>query len=60
MDAPQNSHNSTRLVDISEVTAGLLEAVAGRDTVFGHAVRRHLEERDGASRTTDVVFESAL
>lgn len=60
MDAPQNSHNSARLVDISEVTSGLLETVAGKDTALGHAVRRHLDERDGASRTTDVVFDSAL
>ncbi|MDX2696648.1 hypothetical protein PV416_42920 [Streptomyces ipomoeae] len=27
---------------------------------MGHAVRRHLQERDGSSRATDVVFESAL
>jgi FXSXX-COOH protein len=60
MDAPQNSHNSMRLVDISEVSSGLLEMVAGKDTVLGHAVRRHLQERDDSSRTTDVVFESAL
>lgn len=60
MDAPQNSHNSMRLVDISDVSSGLLEAVAGKDTVLGHAVRRHLQERDGSPKTTDVVFESAL
>ncbi|TQE30771.1 FXSXX-COOH protein [Streptomyces ipomoeae] len=34
--------------------------VSGRDTALGHAVRRHLQERDGSSRATDVVFESAL
>ncbi|WP_371574682.1 FxSxx-COOH cyclophane-containing RiPP peptide [Streptomyces sp. NBC_01314] len=60
MDAPRNSHNSTRLVDISEMSPGLLEVVAGKDTVLGHAVRRHLQERDSSSKTTDVVFESAL
>lgn len=60
MDTPQNSNNSTWLVDISEVSPGLLEAVAGKDTVLGQAVRRHLQERDGSSRPTDVVFESAL
>jgi hypothetical protein len=63
MDAPRNSHNSARLVDISMVSAGRLKVVARKDTVFGHTVRRHLDEldeRDGASRTTDVVFDSAL
>ncbi|MEE1837808.1 FxSxx-COOH cyclophane-containing RiPP peptide [Streptomyces sp. SP17KL33] len=60
MDAPRNSHNSTELVDIREVSPALLEAEAGKDTAFGQALRRHLQERDGSSRTTDVVFESAL
>ncbi|MDX3514264.1 FxSxx-COOH cyclophane-containing RiPP peptide [Streptomyces caniscabiei] len=60
MDAPRNSHDSTELVDIRGVSPALLEAEAGKDTVFGQAVRRHLQERDGSSRTTDVVFESAL
>lgn len=60
MDAPRNSQNRTPLVDISDVSPGRLEAVAGKDTVLGHAVRRHLQERGDSSRTTDVVFESAL
>ncbi|GHE65837.1 FxSxx-COOH cyclophane-containing RiPP peptide [Streptomyces capitiformicae] len=60
MDAPQNSHNSMRLVDISEISPALLDAVAGKDTVLGHAVRRHLQEQDGSSRTTGIVFNSAL
>jgi len=60
MDAPRNSHNRTPLVDISEVSPGRLESVAGEDTVLGQAVRRHLQERDGSSGTTEVVFESAL
>ncbi|MFM9692858.1 FxSxx-COOH cyclophane-containing RiPP peptide [Streptomyces europaeiscabiei] len=60
MDAPRNSHNSTRLVDIFMVPSRRLKVVARKDTVLGHTVRRHLEERDGASRTTDVVFDSAL
>ncbi|MEE1762134.1 FXSXX-COOH protein [Streptomyces sp. SP18BB07] len=54
MDAPRNSHNSTELVDIREVSPALLEAEAGKDTAFGQALRRHLQERDGSSRTTDV------
>lgn len=60
MDAPRNSHDSTRLVDISAMPSGLLKAVARKDTVLGHTLRRHLEERDAASRTTDIVFDSAL
>ncbi|EMF52143.1 MULTISPECIES: FxSxx-COOH cyclophane-containing RiPP peptide [Streptomyces] len=60
MDAPQNSHNGTQLVDISTLSPGQLRLVAGMDTVLGHAVRRHLQERDKSSKTTDVVFESAL
>jgi FXSXX-COOH protein len=60
MDAPRNSHDSTGLVDISMVSAGRLKVVARKDTVLGHTVRRHLQEKDSASRTTDVVFDSAL
>lgn len=60
MDAPRNSHDSTRLVDISMVWAGRLKAVGRKDTVLGHTVRRHLQESDSASRATDLVFDSAL
>ncbi|WP_159775379.1 FXSXX-COOH protein [Streptomyces sp. HM190] len=60
MDAPQNSHDSTRLVDISTVPTRRLMVVARKNTAWGHAVRRHLRERDGSVRTIDVVFESAL
>ncbi|MEV6382832.1 FxSxx-COOH cyclophane-containing RiPP peptide [Streptomyces sp. NPDC051773] len=60
MDAPRNSHDSTRLVDISAMPSRRLKAVARKDTVLGHTVRRHLAERDGVPRTTDIVFDSAL
>ncbi|WP_371664029.1 FXSXX-COOH protein [Streptomyces sp. NBC_00280] len=60
MDAPRNSHNSTRLVDIDMVSTRRLKAVARKETVLGHIVRRHLEERDGATRATGIVFDSAL
>ncbi|MBZ3905286.1 MULTISPECIES: FxSxx-COOH cyclophane-containing RiPP peptide [Streptomyces] len=60
MDAPRNSHNSTRLVDISTVPTGRLKVEARKDTVLGHTVRRHLEEREGGTRTSDIVFDSAL
>ncbi|WP_338133564.1 FxSxx-COOH cyclophane-containing RiPP peptide [Streptomyces caniscabiei] len=60
MDAPRNSQNRPPQIDISEVPPGWLESVAGKDTVLGHAVRRHLQERDSRSGTTEVVFESAL
>jgi FXSXX-COOH protein len=60
MDAPQNSHDSTRLVDTFTVPTLQLKLLARKDTALGHAVRRHLQERDGSSRTIDVVFDSAL
>ncbi|MDG5802553.1 FXSXX-COOH protein [Streptomyces ossamyceticus] len=60
MDAPQNSHDSTRLVDISTVPTCRLKVAARKNTAWGHAVRRHLQERDGSARTIDVVFDSAL
>ncbi len=60
MDAPRNSHNSTRLVDISMVSTSRLKMVARKETVLGHGVRRHIEERDGEARATGIVFDSAL
>ncbi|MGW0705609.1 FxSxx-COOH cyclophane-containing RiPP peptide [Streptomyces sp. NPDC002643] len=62
MDAPQNSHEGIRLVDLSEVPAGWLDAAAKGDTALGFALRRHChQEREGRSVTTHAItFESAL